>query len=210
MPAKTVTNRSTDPVQIIAFDFDGTITTKDTFALFLRYFAGTPSWAFKLLKLLPVFMAYGIKIIDRNAVKAHVVRVFFKGVDEKHLEAKAQIFAQDVIPGLIRPEALKTLKIKTQSPHKVFLVSASIEPYLLAWAKNHNIKTVLSTKLAVKNGILTGEIDGVNCWGMGKISKISAKMADTPYVIVESYGDSRGDREMLHTAQASFWKPFRL
>ena len=29
-------------IEITVFDFDGTITTKDTFALFLRYYAGTP------------------------------------------------------------------------------------------------------------------------------------------------------------------------
>ena len=31
-------------IEITVFDFDGTITTKDTFALFLRYYAGTVSY----------------------------------------------------------------------------------------------------------------------------------------------------------------------
>ena len=82
------------PVQIIAFDFDGTITTRDTFALFLRYWAGTPLWLLKLLKLSPVFLAYVLKIIDRNAVKAHVIRTFFKNADMTALQARADQFAQ--------------------------------------------------------------------------------------------------------------------
>ena len=64
-------------IEITVFDFDGTITTKDTFALFLRYYAGTLQWAAKILSLLPIFSAYGLKIIDRNAVKAHVICLLY-------------------------------------------------------------------------------------------------------------------------------------
>ena len=207
---------STPPekVRVIAYDFDGTITTKDTFALFLRYYAGTARWAFNLLKLLPVFLLYVVKIRDRNFVKKHVVRVFFKGETESHMNARAAQFAQDVIPNLIRPEALKSLKrslTKQRTSHyKVFLVSASIEPYLLEWAKTQNLSTVLSTKLRVVNGRLTGEIDGINCWGEGKLAKIASELAQNSYMIAEAYGDSRGDHEMLHAAEESFWQPFRL
>lgn len=207
---KNMSKKPKELVQIIAFDFDGTITTQDTFALFLRYWAGTPLWAIKILKLLPIFIAYVLKLIDRNTVKTHVVRTFFKGADATLLQSKADQFARDVIPELIRPEALETLEQKNKSPYTLYIVSASIEPYLLSWAKSHNIHNVLSTKLHVVNNRLTGEIDGINCWGAGKTAKIASEMADTPYKIVEAYGDTRGDLEMLHAAEASFWLPFRL
>ena len=206
MPAKTTDK----PVQIVAFDFDGTITTKDTFALFLRYWAGTPLWALKLLKLLPIFIAYTLKFINRDTVKIHVVRTFFKGADLDTLNRRATQFAEEVIPDLIRPGALECLKQKNKPPYTLYIVSASIEPYLKVWAKSHSIENVLSTKLSTANGRLTGEIDGINCWGAGKTAKIAAKLAKTPYFIAEAYGDTRGDREMLHAAEASFWRPFRL
>lgn len=198
------------PIQMIAFDFDGTITTADTFALFLRYWAGTPRWLFNLLKLLPVFVAYLLKIIDRNTVKEHVVRTFFKNADEKALNKRATQFAREIIPGLIRPEALKTLKQKNKPPYTLYIVSASINHYLDVWAKDNGITHVIATNLHVVNGRLTGELLGVNCWGPGKMTKIAAEMTQSPFEIAEAYGDSRGDREMLHAAQASFFKPFRL
>ena len=204
------TKPQTEPVQIVAFDFDGTITTKDTFALFLRYWAGTPLWALKILKLLPIFIAYTLKMINRDTVKVHVVRTFFKGADLDTLNKRAEQFARDIIPDLIRPGALKRLKQKNKPPYTLYIVSASIEPYLKAWAKCHNIENVLSTKLSTDNGRLTGEIDGINCWGTGKMAKIAAELSETPYFIAEAYGDTRGDQEMLHAAEASFWRPFRL
>ena len=198
------------PVQIIAFDFDGTITTADTFALFLRYWAGTPRWAFNILKLLPIFIAYMLRIINRDKVKEHVVRTFFKNADEDAFNKRAAQFAREVIPALIRPKALKTLKQKNAPPHTLYIVSASINHYLDIWAKDNGINNVIATNLDVVNGRLTGELSGENCWGAGKMTKIAAEMAQTPYIITEAYGDTRGDREMLHAAQASFFKPFRL
>ena len=109
-----VTNEN--PVQIIAFDFDGTITTKDTFALFLRYWAGTPLWALKILKLLPIFTFYKLRFISRDRVKEHVVRTFFKGASSETLDRRAEQFAREVIPGLIRPGALERLKQKNTPP----------------------------------------------------------------------------------------------
>jgi len=198
------------PIQMIAFDFDGTITTKDTFALFLRYWAGTPRWLFNLFKLLPIFCAYVLKFIDRNKVKEHVVRTFFKNANEEMLNARAYQFATEIIPKLIRPEALKTLKKKNVAPYKLYIVSASINHYLDVWAKTQDINHVIATNLQVEDGYLTGELSGPNCWGPGKINKITAEMALTPFELVEAYGDTRGDREMLHAAQASYYKPFRL
>jgi phosphatidylglycerophosphatase C len=198
------------PLQMIAFDFDGTITTKDTFALFLRYWAGTPRWLFNLFKLLPVFLAYTLKLIDRNKVKEHVVRTFFKNADEEKLNVSAKQFATEIIPKLIRPEALKTLKKKNVAPNKLYIVSASINHYLDVWAETQGIQHVIATNLQVENGRLTGELSGVNCWGAGKMTKIAAEMAQTPFKLVEAYGDTRGDREMLHAAQESYYKPFRL
>ena len=198
------------PREIVVFDFDGTITTKDTFALFLRYYAGSTRWAINLLKLLPVFIAYTIKIIDRNAVKAHVIRRFFRGADVDALDAKAQEFAENVIPPLIRPLAQVELDARKTSPESLYICSASISPYLRAWGIQQNIHNILATELESQNGRYTGEIKGWNVWGDGKTRRIFAEFAPDTVRIKEAFGDTRGDKEMLHAADVSHWKPFRL
>ncbi len=205
-----LTKTSQNPVQMIAFDFDGTITTTDTLALFFRYWAGTPRWVFNILKLSPVLIGYVIRIVPRDTVKAHLVRAFFKGADADELNRRAAQFAREVIPDLIRPAALKALAEKNNPPYTLYIVSASISNYLDIWAHDNGIKHVIATDLEIKDGKLTGELLGRNCWGPGKMAKISAKMAETPYEIIEAYGDTRGDREMLHAAQVSYFKPFHL
>lgn len=131
-----------------------------------------------------------------------------------HIEARAAHFAQDVIPNLIRPQALETLIVKKQAEktghESLYICSASIGPYLRSYFATLDIHNILATELETDNGRCTGEISGWNIWGEGKIRRILAEFAPQPVKIIEAYGDSRGDREMLHAAQASFWRPFRL
>lgn len=206
MPA----DQKSSPVQMIAFDFDGTITTTDTLKIFFRYNAGNLRWALTILKLMPVFIGYVLKILPRDTVKASLVRSFLTGADAAKFQAKADKFAKDVIPGLIRPNALKVLTKKSNGPDTVYIVSASLSAYIIPWARSHGINNVIATDVEIKNGHLTGLLDGANCWGPGKIIKIDAEMGNQPYILKEAYGDTRGDREMLHASEEFFFKPFHL
>lgn len=202
--------------EIIVFDFDGTITTRDTFALFLRYYAGTFRWALKISALLPTFAAYKLGRIDRHAVKAAVVNAFFKGESGEKIESSAERFAADVIPPLIRPLALEHLKAKLAAPEigreSLYICSASIGPYLRHWARSENIHhdNVMATELEIIDGTATGQLLGYNVWGANKVRRILDQFAPHSVKILEAYGDTRGDQEMLHAAEASYFKPFRV
>jgi len=225
LPSNDQTSQSSDAVRpadntIVAFDFDGTITTKDTFALFLRYYAGSAKWALNIFRLLPTFIRYKLGLIDRHAVKKAVVKRFFKGHNAEAVDARAAQFAKDVIPALIRPAALERLHaLKTTqefgpdfTDKSLYICSASIGPYLRHWAKTQNITAnrILATELEALNGTLTGELDGYNVWGPNKVRRIHDAFSPQSVVILEAYGDTRGDKEMLHAAQVSFFKPFRF
>ena len=201
---------SPSPVEIVVFDFDGTITTDDTFRLFLRYYAGTPKWALNILLLMPIFAGYALKIVDRNQAKIYVTRRFFKNASIKHLNERAASFAKQVIPSLVRPQAQTCLDSKKSDPESLYICSASIAPYLRAWGASQNINNILATELETDGDRYTGEIKGWNIWGEGKVRRILAEFAPHPVKIIEAYGDSRGDREMLHAAEASYFRPFRL
>ena len=204
------TAENAEPVEIVVFDFDGTITTDDTFKLFLRYYAGNLKWAANILLLTPIFIGYGLKIVDRTQAKIHVTRRFFKNAPIARLDAKAAEFAKEIIPGLIRPQAQVCLDSKKSDLESLYICSASIAPYLRAWGESQNIHNILATELESVGGRYTGEIKGWNIWGEGKVRRILAEFAPHPVRIIEAYGDSRGDQEMLHAAEASYFRPFRL
>ncbi len=205
-PSQTVMARN-----VYIFDFDGTITTKDTFALFLKYYAGYARWTLNIIRLLPVFMGYLAKLVSRDNVKARVIKQFFKGEAESHINSRAESFARDVIPGLIRPKALAVLKQRLKTaPDTLYICSASIGPYLRHWGATHGITQIMATELEMRHETCTGNILGWNIWGPGKTKRINAEFTGQQVHIKEAYGDSRGDLEMLNAAEVSFWRPFRL
>lgn len=211
MTSATVDDSSkTSAVELYVFDFDGTITTKDTFALFLRYFAGTGRWLLNLTLLMPIFIGYVLKLVSRDDVKAHVIRRFFKNVPQSDIDQKAEKFAQNVIPNLIRPDAIKRINERKNGPYTLYICSASIGPYLRHWGKTHGINNILATELESRHGVCTGEISGWNIWGPGKTRRIFAEFVGQQVHIKEAYGDSRGDLELLNAAEASYWRPFRV
>ena len=202
--------------EIFVFDFDGTITTRDTFALFLRYYAGPTRWLFNIARLLPTFAAYKLGKIDRHAVKKAVIRRFFAGQLATDVETRAAQFAHDVIPKLIRPAARVRIDALLADPNcgaeSLYICSASIGPYLRSWASSCGIQiaNVMATELAINNGRIAGELKGYNVWGENKVRRIFDQFTPHSVKIIEAYGDTRGDREMLHAAEASFFKPFRV
>ena len=202
--------------EIYVFDFDGTITTRDTFALFLKYYAGPLRWTMNITRLLPTFAAYKLGRIDRHAVKRAVINRFFAGESATAVNARAKQFAQGVIPNLIRPAALARIQALLADPEcgpeSLYICSASIGPYLREWAASCGIheEKVMATELAVVNDRITEGLSGYNVWGANKVRRILDQFTPHSVKIMEAYGDTRGDREMLHAAEASFFQPFRV
>lgn len=195
--------------KIIVFDFDGTITTKDTFRLFLIYHSGIMKWIINMLSLTPHFLFYLLRIIDRNQIKAKVVMQFFKDTPKSKLNHDANKFAKEVIPKYIRKDAQKYLDSLKGGNEKIILCSASLSIYLKAWAASQGIVYVFGTELEQNDKNYTGKIEGENVWGQGKVNRINSELYKYEFIITEAYGDSRGDTEMLALAEKPFFKPFR-
>src|SRR5690606_37625671 len=82
---------------LVAFDFDGTLTIRDSFTEFLRWRAGPGGWALGLVKMAPALAAYA-RDRDRGRIKAASVREFLLGVERERLEADAERFAEAIWP----------------------------------------------------------------------------------------------------------------
>src|SRR4051794_14213853 len=80
------------PRRIVAFDFDGTLTVKDSYLAFLRWRAGPIGYALGVLRLIPRTFAY---LFNRNRgrLKAAATRVFLGGTSQVDLERDAGRFA---------------------------------------------------------------------------------------------------------------------
>jgi HAD superfamily hydrolase (TIGR01490 family) len=193
---------------IAFFDFDGTITTKDTLLEFIKFCKGNFRFYLGFLLNSPYLVAFKTKIISNQAAKEKVLQYFFRGTSVGDFEKLCQSFTKGKLPSLIRPGALKEISKLKQENYVVVVVSASPQNWIKEWADQAGVELIAS-RLEVKNDMITGKILGKNCHGEEKVRRIMEKYVITDYTSIHAYGDTSGDRQMLALAHNSFFKPFR-
>jgi HAD superfamily hydrolase (TIGR01490 family) len=189
------------------FDFDGTITTRDSFAAFLPFAVGWPRFLIGISLLSPVLTGYILKFISNSTAKQVVFRHFFKDWTFERFNECCNNFSIQQLPGLIRPHALERLQWHREQGHEMCIVSASFENYLKPWAASQRC-TLLATQVDVSTGKLTGQFASDNCFGSQKVERIREHYDISIFQTIYAYGDSRGDREMLGLATEKYyhWK----
>ncbi|WP_292023252.1 MULTISPECIES: HAD-IB family hydrolase [unclassified Brevundimonas] len=193
---------------IVAFDFDGTLTIRDSFTEFLRWRVGPGGWALGLVKLAPALAAYA-RDRDRGRIKAASVREFLHGVDRHTLEVEAARFADQVWPRFMRPDALKVWDDwGRRGAHRV-IVTASPVATVAPFAKRLGAEALLGTEFVFDaQDRITGDFAGPNCRGAEKVRRLKAAYGDT-MTLAAAYGDTSGDAEMLAMAQEAGFRVFR-
>src|SRR5438270_9937464 len=101
----TTTLRQPEPpaAAAVAFDFDGTLTWRDSFIAFLIWRAGPASFALGAASLAPAALAYALWR-DRGRFKAAAARRVMKGVPRAEIENQAMRFCDQRFDKLMRPD----------------------------------------------------------------------------------------------------------
>lgn len=194
---------------IAAFDFDNTLTTRDSLLPFLFYSTNKFKACFYLILLLPAFISFLLKIKTRQEVKEKILSRFFKGISYQTLQSWGKDYADNQLDRYLNPEAIEKLRWHQSKGHRCFLISASLEFYLQPWALRHGLEDVIASQLEIDPaGLVTGRLKGLNCWGPQKVSRLRAYLGEAAYLQLYAYGDSRGDEELLQLADYPFYRRF--
>jgi phosphatidylglycerophosphatase C len=192
-------------MKIAFFDFDGTITKKDSFIEFIKFAVGKKKFIKGLIILSPILILYKLKIISNYKAKQKVISYFFKGYNKSQFQNIAKEFSLKIIDKIIKPEMLEKIKWHKLQGHKIIIVSASLECYLKPWCDKNDLD-IIATKLEFKNNIFTGNLETKNCYGKEKVNRIKQKYDLNQFNYIYAYGDSKGDKEMLSIANKKFYK----
>lgn len=199
LPRRRAPDHMTNRV-VAAFDFDGTITTTDSFRAFLLDVGGPVRFALAGLRCLPWLAGVPLGWTERGRTKARFMYAMLGPMRRDALEAAAQRFVETRLPALLRPEMLARVREHQAMGHEVVIVSASPSLYLRKWAATVGIETVLSSELEWRDGAYAGRLAGPNCWGPEKVARLRAWWGERAPATLYAYGDSRGDREMAELA----------
>ena len=195
-------------MRLALFDFDGTITTKDSMVEFIQYAVGKRKYYFGLLRLSPMLMAYKLNLYPNDKAKERLLAYFFKKITIKEFQEIVIGYDKNELDKIVRKEAIAKILWHKKQGDEVVVVSASMECWLKLWCDRQNIK-LIATKLEIENGKFTGKFATPNCYGEEKVTRLKELYPTEKYSHIYAYGDSRGDRELLELADEAFYKPFR-
>ena len=185
---------------LVAFDFDGTLTWKDSFLAFLAWRAGRGAYVAGLAALAPAVASYLVHR-DRGRLKAAAARRFLAGATRAELERDAQRFAADHGRPLLRPDAVRAWRRWQGQGARLAIVTASPETIVAPIARALGADLLIGTRLAFDaEGRATGALDGANCRGPEKVRRLREAFGDDVR-LEAAYGDTDGDREMLALAE---------
>lgn len=193
---------------IAFFDFDGTITTKDSLAEIIRFIHGDFRFVAGIALSIPMIAGFKLNLIDRQKSKESLLKHFFGGMSATTFQQHCEAFSKERIPQIIRREALEKLQWHRDQGHELVLVSASPENWLKSWCDIQQMQC-FATQLEIENGMITGNIKGKNCHGEEKVQRIRKQYDLSQYENIYAYGDTSGDQPMLALATEPHYKPFR-
>ena len=179
--------------KVFAFDFDGTLTTRDTLLAFIRYACGTPLFLLGFLLHTPLLVLMKLRLYSNGKAKQRLFTWFFRGMPLETFDALCQSFAR-THRHLLRPETVRLLQQALSEGAEVLVVSASIDNWVQPFFPT---VTVLGTQIEVIDGRLTGRFLTPNCYGQEKVRRILALHPERSAYRLTAYGDSRGDCELL-------------
>lgn len=193
---------------VALFDFDGTLTRRDTLPMFIRHASGVWGLLWALLSNMPamiVLACAGWKTvwgIDASTTKERLLRGCFAHKKCEDVATLAREFASK-IEDVKAPTVVKQMCNHIAQGNRVAIVSASADVWVAPWASRYGVTDIIATRMEIAEGCYTGKFAGGNCNGEEKVRRIREMFPREKYHLV-AYGNSSGDYPMLRYAHEAY------
>ncbi|BEV06378.1 MULTISPECIES: HAD family hydrolase [Chryseobacterium] len=192
--------------KLYCFDFDGTLTYKDTMFMYLKFYDPT-RFRLQFLKHVPLFVLLKLKLADTEKVKKSFIGSILKGQTQEKIEKKSRQFFEHYYPKIVRENALDFIQNMDRNNTQSLLVTASLDIWTKPFAEAFKMQ-LISTKAEFRNGVFTGNFVGKNCNGNEKLVRIQQEISNHKYDKIIAFGDTSGDKPMLKWANEGHYQFF--
>lgn len=185
------------------FDFDGTITKRDT--LFpLAFFFLKNGFLLGFLEFFFIFIGFKLNLLSNLELKKSFISCFFKNRSVVNINLILHnYFTKNMLyNNSIYDYFLQSLRNK----ESVIIVSANFDIVIKIWLKSIDVSniTVIATCVGVENDMFTGKIVGNICRGKEKEEKLKKHININEYYIT-SYADEASDKYIMSLANKQIW-----
>jgi phosphatidylglycerophosphatase C len=193
---------------VAVFDFDGTITTVDTFRDFIGWHLGSVRLWTGVLLTSPLIALYVIGVVGNSVPKQALFRLLYRSYPGADFRAACEDYARGRLPSLIRPKALAKIRHHYSQGHILVIASASLIDWIKPWASGVGFDYVIATQVVFVDDRLTGDFDGDCCYGSRKVAGLNELGISRENSTLYAYGDSKGDWDLLSIADYPSYREF--
>ena len=192
---------------LVLFDFDGTITYKDSADSFYKFLYNSPLLfifknyflCFRLIILLKM------KLISYIILKKKRLLIHTSKIDTNKLLAISEKFRNTEFQKILIPAALDKIQWHKNEGHEIWIISASYDFILEKWAQENQINLITNKTIYLdkKRLLINNDINFEE-----KLIHIKKAINLNEYFEIYAYGDSEGDKNMLEIATKRYYKYF--
>lgn len=187
------------------FDFDGTITERDTLFDFISFTHGKRVLMRCLLLNFWNLALYALKLRSNEKAKEKLLSTILKGKDASLFGEQCKHYCEERVPQILSKKAAGLIRQHKAAGDKLYIVSASPEDWIAPWALANGFTGVIATQLEKKGGKLTGKFSSRNCYGEEKVNRLKKVFNPRENYYIRAYGDSKGDKPMLGYADEGYF-----
>jgi len=195
-PAEPSTSGSA-PVNVVVFDFDGTLVDRDSFLDFaLGYCARRPARFLLLVALLPIALPVALRSFRRSA--AMLLWALTLGTSTRSFVRALRRYANETLPNYANEAIFVELSAQIRAGHRVVIATGSMPILVRGLLRARNLAPIpiVGSRLRRRWGGLVTE---THCIGGTKIRELKRKLGIIEWSAV--YTDSFADRSLLRSAR---------
>lgn len=203
-------SRQTKPVEIAAFDFDGTCISGNSPVILVSHLVrkgllgkGT------LLRILCWAAAYKLRLPQNESWVRGAVFSAFEGKKKEEVDEYLRDFYDSHLEKLFRAQANEVIEEHRAAGREVWAVTATFEPLIQQAMTQHGYTQAFSTRMKIdSDGRYTREVEGLPVEGSQKLEVLTreanARFGEGNWVLTHAYGDHHSDLTLLAAAEHPF------
>lgn len=178
------------------FDFDGTLTRRDTMLPFLLFvLRKNPRSLVDLPRLGFLAAPYALGWLSKESIKGVALRLWRRVPASRRQEILGEFYDDAIRPRLLSGGVTRLEWHRAQG-HRTVMVSASVDSYLSLVAKRLGFEHLLCTRTELEP---TPRVSGPNCYGEEKVRRLRAEpwFGEVDWAASYAYSDHISDLPML-------------
>lgn len=192
---------------IAIFDFDGTLTRRDTLLPWLIQMQSECRLLYHLPYYLYQYACYRLSGDAADRYKERIIGSVVKGWSYDEGVRRSCRFAKQ-IDKMCRPEAIEALHRHQAAGDQTILLTASTDLAVSHWAHQMGFDLVLATEMELCEGYYTGRFATPNCKGEEKVHRLDQAIPEWRTRKTYGYGNGKSDRAFLSLCTERYYGTF--